>query len=49
MIGLNFNLSEYRACYKLAGTHLVQRLCDKSHSWDNHVRAHLIIDTTSLH
>eukprot|EP00873_Tetraselmis_striata_P004966 jgi/Tetstr1/425230/TSEL_015690.t2 len=41
-IGLAYNLSEYRACYKLAGTHLVQRLSDKSHTWNNHGLASLL-------
>jgi alpha-glucosidase len=34
-IGLAFPLNEYRACWKLAGRPLVQRLRDKSHSWDD--------------
>eukprot|EP00241_Pyramimonas_parkeae_P003857 CAMPEP_0114248078 /NCGR_PEP_ID=MMETSP0058-20121206/13371_1 /TAXON_ID=36894 /ORGANISM="Pyramimonas parkeae, CCMP726" /LENGTH=668 /DNA_ID=CAMNT_0001361441 /DNA_START=478 /DNA_END=2484 /DNA_ORIENTATION=+ len=33
-VGLQYNLSEFRAGWKLAGTHLVQRLSDKSHFWD---------------
>ena len=32
-IGLEFPLNEYRACYKMGGQPLVQRLCDKGHSW----------------
>lgn len=32
-IGLAFPLNEYRACWKLAGRPLVQRLCDKNHNW----------------
>ena len=32
-IGLEFPLNEYRACYKMAGQPLVQRLCDKGHDW----------------
>jgi len=32
-IGLDFPLNEYRACFKMAGQPLVQRLCDKEHSW----------------
>lgn len=32
--GLNYPYNEYRACYGCAGLPLVQRLCDKSHSWD---------------
>ena len=33
-IGLEFPLNEYRACFRMAGQPLVQRLCDKDHSWD---------------
>ena len=33
-IGLQFPLNEYRACWKMAGQPLVQRLCDKGHDWD---------------
>ena len=33
-IGLKFPLNEYRACFKMGGQPLVQRLCDKDHSWD---------------
>ena len=32
--GLRYNMSEYRAGWKMAGTHLVQRLADKNHKWD---------------
>ena len=32
-IGLQFPLNEYRACYKMGGQPLVQRLCDKDHDW----------------
>ena len=32
-VGLNFPLNEYRACFKLAGRPLVQRLRDKNHNW----------------
>ena len=32
-IGLAFPLNEYRACWKLAGRPLVQRLRDKNHNW----------------
>ena len=31
--GLAFPLNEYRACFKMAGQPLVQRLADKEHSW----------------
>lgn len=34
-IGLQFPLNEYRACFKMGGQPLVQRLCDKGHSWDD--------------
>lgn len=44
-IGLSFPLNEYRACWKLAGRPLVQRLCDKSHNWDD--IAKLIPDLTA--
>ncbi|MBR1921063.1 MAG: glycoside hydrolase [Kiritimatiellae bacterium] len=33
-IGLKFPLNEYRACFKMGGQPLVQRLCDKEHSWE---------------
>lgn len=32
-IGLAFPLNEYRACFKMGGQPLVQRLCDKDHDW----------------
>jgi len=32
-IGLSFPLNEYRACWKMAGQPLAQRLRDKRHSW----------------
>lgn len=35
MLGLKYDLSEYRASYKMGGKALAQRLCDKQHSWDN--------------
>jgi alpha-glucosidase (family GH31 glycosyl hydrolase) len=34
-LGLEFPLNEYRACWKMAGQPLVQRLRDKSHTWDD--------------
>jgi alpha-glucosidase len=34
-IGLQFPLNEYRAMWKMGGQPLVQRLADKSHSWDD--------------
>ncbi|MDR1594883.1 MAG: glycoside hydrolase family 31 protein [Prevotellaceae bacterium] len=33
-IGLEFSFNEYRACWKMGGEALVQRLGDKSYSWD---------------
>uniref|UniRef100_A0A061RWZ9 Glycoside hydrolase n=2 Tax=Tetraselmis sp. GSL018 TaxID=582737 RepID=A0A061RWZ9_9CHLO len=41
-LGLRYGLVEYRACWKQAGTHLVQRLCDKNHAWDSSGLASLI-------
>lgn len=32
-LGLNFKFNEYRACWKMGGEALTQRLCDKSYSW----------------
>ncbi len=32
-IGLKYPLSEYRACWKLGGQHLIQRVRDKHHRW----------------
>ncbi len=34
-IGLRYPLNEYRACWKLAGQPLVQRLRDKNHNWED--------------
>ena len=34
-IGLSFRLNELRACWKMAGQPLVERLRDKAHSWDD--------------
>jgi alpha-glucosidase (family GH31 glycosyl hydrolase) len=34
-IGLQFPLNEYRACWKLGGQPLAQRLRDKRHSWND--------------
>lgn len=34
-IGLRFPLNEYRACWKMAGQPLAQRLHDKNHSWED--------------
>lgn len=32
-VGLKYSLSEYRACWKLGGQHLMQRVRDKAHKW----------------
>ena len=32
-IGMKYRLNEYRSCFKCAQQALVQRLCDKRHSW----------------
>ncbi len=32
-VGLKYGISEYRACWKLGGQHLVQRIRDKQHHW----------------
>lgn len=32
-LGLAYEYNEYRACFKVGGKHLVQRLADKNHSW----------------
>jgi alpha-glucosidase len=34
-LGLDYPLNELRACWKMAGQPLVQRLRDKSHTWDD--------------
>jgi hypothetical protein len=34
-LGLPFKLNEYRACWKLAGQPLAQRLRDKGHNWED--------------
>jgi alpha-glucosidase len=34
-IGLRYPLNEYRACWKMAGQPLVQRLRDKTHTWED--------------
>lgn len=33
-LGTEFEFNEYRACWKMAGQPLVQRLCDKTYSWE---------------
>ena len=32
-VGCNYSLNEYRACWKMGGKGLAQRLSDKNHSW----------------
>ncbi len=34
-VGLSYTLNEYRAMWKMGGQSLVQRLSDKSHSWND--------------
>lgn len=34
-IGLDFPFNEYRACWKMAGQPLIQRLRDKGHNWED--------------
>jgi alpha-glucosidase (family GH31 glycosyl hydrolase) len=34
-LGLPFQLNEYRACWKMAGQPLAQRLRDKGHNWED--------------
>ncbi|MFA6134733.1 MAG: glycoside hydrolase family 31 protein [Phycisphaerae bacterium] len=41
-VGLKYDLSEYRACWKLGGQHLLQRVRDKYHKWDYNGFADLI-------
>ncbi|MEK5239015.1 glycoside hydrolase family 31 protein [Paenibacillus sp. FSL L8-0470] len=43
-VGLKYRLNEYRACWKLAGQPLVQRLKDKSHEWQGNGLDALIPD-----
>lgn len=33
-MGRKYSLNEFRACWKMAGEPIGQRLCDKLHSWD---------------
>lgn len=44
--GLRFPLNEYRACWKMAGQPLAQRLHDKGHSWDDVQRLipHMLVE-----
>lgn len=41
-VGLNFAFNEYRACWKMGGTPLAQRLHDKPATWDGHGLTSLI-------
>lgn len=34
-LGSQFEFNEFRACWKMAGQPLVQRLCDKRYAWDS--------------
>jgi len=43
-VGLKYPLNEYRACWKLAGQPLVQRLKDKNHEWEGNGLDALIPD-----
>ncbi|MGI2295066.1 glycoside hydrolase family 31 protein [Paenibacillus sp. GXUN7292] len=43
-VGLKYPLNEYRACWRLAGQPLVQRLKDKSHEWSGNGLDALIPD-----
>ncbi|MWV47375.1 glycoside hydrolase [Paenibacillus sp. HJL G12] len=43
-IGLRYALNEYRACWKLGGQPLAQRLRDKLHAWDSNGLSALIPD-----
>lgn len=43
-IGLRYALNEYRACWKLGGQPLAQRLRDKLHAWDGNGLSALIPD-----
>lgn len=42
--GKKYPYNEYRASWRAAGLPLMQRLCDKQHSWGNHGLAALIPD-----
>lgn len=47
-MGLKYKLNEYRACWKLAGQPLVQRLKDKGHEWQGDGLDALIPDGLAL-
>lgn len=40
--GMQYTLNEFRACWKMAGEPIGQRLCDKLHSWDTNGLGSLI-------
>lgn len=42
LLGLNYEFNEFRACFQCAGLPLVQRLADKSHSWESNGVSSLI-------
>ncbi len=44
-LGLKYDLSEYRACWKLGGQHLLQRVRDKHSSWGENGMADLLPTT----
>jgi alpha-glucosidase (family GH31 glycosyl hydrolase) len=41
-MGLKYRLGEYRACWKLGGRHLIQRVRDKGHRWESNGLADLL-------
>jgi len=41
-IGLKYKTSEYRACWKMGGQHLLQRVRDKEHAWGKNGLADII-------
>ncbi|GIP17344.1 glycoside hydrolase [Paenibacillus montaniterrae] len=43
-VGLKYSLNEYRACWKLAGQPIAQRLKDKAHEWEGNGLDALIPD-----
>lgn len=47
--GLRFPLNEYRACWKMAGQPLAQRLHDKGHTWEDlqHLIPHMVVEGLS--
>lgn len=47
--GLQYSLNEYRACWKMAGQPLVQRLHDKNHTWEDVQKLipHMLVESLS--